>query len=119
MKANEVPCGTCNLCCIKGGIKLRPSDYLESGQPRFAVMPNLLGDEHELAHIDGKCVYLTDYGCAIQHNKPEVCAGFDCRKITMTFSKKEIYRLNGEGYHATDYWERGKELILAEAHPDG
>ena len=113
---NEVPCGDCFLCCTKGGIKLKPEDYAESGKPRFIVMPNLLGDSHELGHREGMCVYLHEGQCAIHNDKPVVCKEFDCRKLSVMFSKVQINELVAEGFNGVDYWERGKELILGEQH---
>jgi len=108
----DVPCGDCFLCCTKGGIKLKPEDYAESGKPRFIVMPNLMGEHHELGHHEGMCVYLHEGKCAIHNDKPMVCKVFDCRKLAVMFSKVQITELNERGFESLDYWERGKELIL-------
>jgi len=109
----EVPCGDCFLCCTKGGIKLEPADYDQNGEPRFIVMPEMINDKHELGHRNGVCVYLHEGKCAIHNDKPIVCRNFDCRKLAIIFSKQQIIDLDTKGYHAMEYWEHGKELILA------
>lgn len=114
---NDVPCGTCNLCCTKGDIKLEDGDFDVNGKPRFIVMPERVDDDYILGHRSdlGHCVYLHDGKCAIHNDKPSVCKRFDCRKVAMTFSKKQIVELDTRGYHAVDYWERGKQLIVEAA----
>lgn len=112
----EVPCGDCNLCCIKGGIKLEPPDYDENGEPRFIVMPELSENRHLLGFREDekRCVYLHKGKCAIHNDKPAVCRAFDCRKLAVIFSKAQMTDFADRGLFPMDWWERGKELLLAE-----
>lgn len=113
---NNVPCGDCHLCCKGGSIKLETPDFSKEGKPRFIVMPETDEDgRYILGYREEGCVYLFEGKCTIHNDKPVVCQRFDCRQLAMIFSKKQMIDLVDRGIFPMTYWERGKQLILAQA----
>ena len=99
-----VPCNGCTLCCHKDAVRLLPGD---SQNYLIQHHPIILGAV-ALAHKpNGDCVYLTDKGCSIHYRRPTMCREMDCRNIAISFTKKQLMRMNIK----IDVWEQGKKLL--------
>lgn len=73
---SNVPCGNCNACCKSDRIILGPTDN------RNAYRWHREGHQDVLDRKEsGECIYLTDSGCGIHGNTPDICKRFDCRVL--------------------------------------
>lgn len=73
---SNVPCGACNACCKSDRIILGPTDSRENYRWHQEGSQDVL-DRKE----NGECVYLTEAGCGIHDNAPDICKRFDCRVL--------------------------------------
>lgn len=74
--ANMKPleCGSCTQCCRgpgRGELRVKPS-------PHYATRDNM-GEHFLLNKPNGDCVHVTDQGCGVYENRPDVCKQYDCR----------------------------------------
>lgn len=86
---SDVPCGSCNLCCVLLSPHLTVEEISSGKYPISLVQP----DEKILA-IDplagpivtmfknkhGGCAMFLDNKCSIYEDRPIACRQFDCRK---------------------------------------
>jgi Fe-S-cluster containining protein len=98
-----VPCNGCVRCCTGDAVRLLEGDDAE----KFLTVPHPhMPGARMLDHKpDGSCVYLAEWGCSIQHDKPIMCAEFDCRilarKLSYTGARKA---------RIIPIWKKGEEL---------
>ncbi|MCU7830318.1 MAG: YkgJ family cysteine cluster protein [Candidatus Thiodiazotropha sp. (ex Myrtea sp. 'scaly one' KF741663)] len=107
----EVPCDGCpSLCCRNDCITLQPHEVNKFKSEQHYFQSNELMVAHK--EDDGSCVYLTDEGCSVHHDKPAACAAFDCRLLArgVSFSRAS----SSPGLLAV--WQKGKELLRQQKH---
>jgi hypothetical protein len=101
----HVPCDGCTLCCRGDAIRLLPSDDASKYQ---TVAHQHFQGQLMLAHKPNhECIYLADYGCIIQGDKPQMCREMDCRQLAMKIRKKDLKRYG----IPLRIWERGRRMI--------
>lgn len=85
----DVPCGTCTLCCEKLSPFLTPEEVASGLYPLSLIQPNKqeLLDNPKIGPIvslyrkkEGGCGMLIDKKCSIYNYRPLACRQFDCRK---------------------------------------
>lgn len=85
----EVPCGSCTLCCEKLAPYLSPEEIASGLYPLSLIQPS----EQELhanpeigpivtlyRKLEGGCGMFIDGKCSIYETRPKACRQFDCRK---------------------------------------
>jgi Fe-S-cluster containining protein len=88
-KPSSVPCNGCVNCCLHDAITLKADEL-----GRYAW--HLEGDRPVLNRKEnGECIYLTDSGCGIHDNRPDLCQRFDCRVLYLiTSPEKKAIRIS-------------------------
>ncbi len=85
----NVPCGTCTLCCEKLAPHLTPEEVASGLYPLSLIQPSVeqLQANPEIGPIvtvyrkkDGGCGMFVDRRCTIYEYRPNSCRQFDCRK---------------------------------------
>jgi len=85
----DVPCGTCTLCCETLAPHLTPEEVASGLYPLSLIQPTQtqLQDNPEIGPIvtlyrkkEGGCGMLIDNKCSIYNYRPISCRQFDCRK---------------------------------------
>lgn len=76
-----VPCGICRACCVRDRIVLR-DDEADRFKWHFEGAQKVLDRKS-----DGMCVYLTERGCSIHVDAPDICRRFDCRVLFLATPK--------------------------------
>ncbi len=77
---SDVPCGTCNECCVKLSPNLTPEEF-ESGKYVYTLLTSSSNlPQIAVPRTDKGCFYLSDSGCTIYEDRPIACRQFDCRK---------------------------------------
>lgn len=98
----DVPCGSCRACCTHDVIRLR-DDELE----RFAWHRE--GPYYVLDRkADGSCIYLTERGCSVHDDAPDICRRFDCRVLFLTTPKARRRERVAQSPHMRAVYEAGK-----------
>ena len=101
----NVPCDGCTLCCRGDAIRMLPSDDISKYQ---TIPHDHFKGQLMLAHkANGECIYLADYGCTIQGDKPQMCTEMDCRQLAQKIKKKDLKRYG----LPLRVWERGRRSI--------
>ena len=85
----DVPCGSCTLCCEKLTPHLTPEEVASGLYPLSLIQPS---DEQRIANPnigpvvslyrkkEGGCGMFIDGKCSIYNYRPNSCRQFDCRK---------------------------------------
>lgn len=85
----EVPCGSCTLCCQVLSPYLTPEEVASGLYPISLIQPSAaqLFDNPEIGPIvalyrkpEGGCSMFVDGKCSIYDHRPLACRQFDCRK---------------------------------------
>lgn len=104
-KHGDVPCNGCTLCCEGDAIRIMP--YEDSKKWKTQPHPVFPG-ELMLAHNEqGDCIYLTNDGCSVHDDKPELCRTMDCRVIPA----RVPYAVAKKKPHLLKVWKKGKQLL--------
>ena len=85
----DVPCGSCSLCCEKLSPYLTPEEVASGLYPLSLIQPTH-GQQLTVPNIgpivslyrkkDGGCGMFVDGKCSIYDHRPISCRQFDCRK---------------------------------------
>lgn len=85
----DVPCGTCTLCCQLLSPHLTPEEVTSGKYPISLINPpaNIVKVDPDAGPVvtlfknkDGGCSMLVDNKCSIYEDRPRACRIFDCRK---------------------------------------
>lgn len=85
----DVPCGTCTLCCEKLSPHLTPEEVASGLYPLSLIQPTpeQLQTNSTIGPIvalyrkkEGGCGMFVDGKCSIYDTRPLACRQFDCRK---------------------------------------
>lgn len=80
MRPSNVPCAGCTQCCRNNEyVFLHADENLDKYAHDMVVMPNGRIRPALKHKENGDCVYLTEAGCGIYENRPQVCRHYDCR----------------------------------------
>jgi Fe-S-cluster containining protein len=85
----DVPCGSCTLCCEKLSPYLSPEEVASGLYPLSLIQPTA-EEQKQYPNIgpivslyrkkEGGCGMLVDGKCTIFDSRPHACRQFDCRK---------------------------------------
>lgn len=77
---SDVPCGTCQQCCITLSPNLTPEEF-ESGKYVYTLLTTPLSNLPQLAvpKTENGCYYFDGKQCTIYNDRPIACRQFDCR----------------------------------------
>jgi Fe-S-cluster containining protein len=77
---SDVPCGTCNQCCISLSPNLTPEEF-ESGKYVYTLLtsPNKALPQIAIPRTEKGCYYFDGKQCTIYDTRPIACRQFDCR----------------------------------------
>jgi Fe-S-cluster containining protein len=82
----NVPCGSCTLCCEKLSPYLTVEE-IQSGQYPISLLNPENPNDPEAGptivlyrKVDGGCGMFIDKKCSIYETRPKACRQFDCRK---------------------------------------
>lgn len=80
IEESNVPCGSCNQCCISLSPNLTPEEF-ESGKYVYTLLTSgnpgvpIIG----VPKTEKGCFYFNGEQCTIYNDRPIACRQFDCR----------------------------------------
>jgi Fe-S-cluster containining protein len=102
----HVDCGTCRACCHQT-VVVSEGEYgyeTDTIPTPFGVLEILKQKP------DGSCIYLTEAGCGIYHNRPACCRVFDCGNWFATMPTGQLQYMRREAKsHEKRMLQEGKK----------
>ncbi|WP_226833965.1 YkgJ family cysteine cluster protein [Acidithiobacillus ferrooxidans] len=111
-RRQDVPCGSCHLCCKNMLIVVSPSMGDDVSQFAAAVpMPEMPGFFRIPEQENGDCYYLGAHGCTIHDHAPAMCQFFSCIGAVRGLTPKKAAEGIANNRLAPAVLKRGRALL--------